>query len=216
MKKAIGILVVLLMAASAQAAISVNFSGGWMSGPYPLSGTTGAVPLGNWNNWMTGAHQNMTWATSPALIDSDGNATTVTLTAGSPNHTQLQDDGPGPGNNSGGIQTLFYGKIRANTDGGPTTVYSTGMTGTYNLIVYASSNVTLVQGGGTGNGVTGDGSLGSGYVEGTNYCVFTGVSGDFKFTTGNAVYGLQIIPEPATMSLLVLGGVAALLRRKRR
>ena len=56
-----------------------------------------------------------------------------------------------------------------------------------------------------------------------NYVTFSDLSGDATITVGNngtawkgGVAGFQVVPEPATMVLLGLGGVGVLLRRRRR
>ncbi|MCY2930198.1 MAG: PEP-CTERM sorting domain-containing protein [Planctomycetota bacterium] len=194
----ISLAMVLAVTASVQAdSIGLNFDGGWHSGPYPLAAgdNTGAVPQVNWDNQYTGAYQNQSWWTSPFLHDNTAAATTLKITVGNPNHTQLQDDGPSVGNNSGGIQTLFYGCIRCNTDGGPCYVSSSGMPySSYDLYVYTSSDPSaLTAGGGTKSGSLSWSGISSGYVENGNYIKYSGCSGDFAFTDGGTIYGMQIV-----------------------
>jgi len=189
---------VFLFAASAQGtgSIGLNWDGGWYSGPFPLAANdnTGAYAQVNWDNERTGAYQNAKWYTTPFLKDNTAAPTTLKITVGNPTQNQLQDDGPGPGNNTGGIQTLFYGQIRCNTDGGPCWVSSTGMPySTYDLYVYTNSGITVTAGGGSGSTSISGFGIGSGYVEGQNYIKRTGMSGDFGFTDGGTIYAIQVV-----------------------
>ena len=103
------------------------------------------------------------------------------------------------------------------TGWGDTNVYGAD----YTALVGSANLATVTATGGTAAPFTD-------FVEGVDYAVFTGVqsdaTGEFSGTynridgqphTGLAGVQVVLVPEPATMSLLALGGIAMLRRRKK-
>jgi len=201
----LGLVAALLLAGTtAQGSlIGFNFSGGWQSGPFNLaaSDTAGVVPQQNWNNWMGAGGQTNWNYTNIALVDNTGAATTAKAQIGP---YFGQNDGPGPGNNTGGIQTLYGGKTREGNGGNWTATFTAIPYLKYDVYAYAAgyggTETIAVSGATTGNGsksMTYGGSIAS-YVQGSNYQVWSGVSGTsftIASTSGNyaVAHGFQIV-----------------------
>jgi len=164
-----------------------------------------------WNGVVTAA--------SGALVDSAGNPSDVTVTIG-PYSGGLAGNAA-PANDLTG-DCMYYGSYD------PSSITIAGLTAgaDYDLYFYAlwaTGNVTKF----TIDGVTKEVGYAGGdydlYTEGTDYTVFYGVEADgtgeivaewdADVGGGALLNGIQIVPEPGTMVLLALAGLAARRRR---
>jgi len=199
-------------AGSAQASvINVDFdtpTGSYTGGTY--SGTAAAPDTGTtWNsvNVQTGV-------TSQALVDSNGGSTAVTLTMGA------SYDGSGSADTMAG--STYDTLMRDNThNNGVSGITLSGLTdGTYDFwgyTPYGLGAMTLTSG---ANSVTGtepgyfdnNGTL----AKATEHLQITVTGGSLTIKSTHRMSGFQLMPEPATMALLGLGGLGVLLGRKRK
>jgi len=210
------LLVAGLAGPAAAAQINIDFGNG---GVY--SGTAAAPDTGTkWNSFAYVA------LTDAALVDSSNMPTSVTLTKPSSNDYSNSGGGSGPANDALMRDYLWV-------KNGSSTITLGGLTpnATYDLYIYGLGDqtdqsilVTLdaANGGATGNTT---GPERSPLNEGENWIKLTpnaDSSGNILFTWQNrdnqhgGLNGLQlVVPEPATLSLLALGGLAILRKRRK-
>jgi hypothetical protein len=205
MKKILAVLAVLAMATAAQAGTyAVNFDAQYQNGastsvPFPDNnpfGPTGAVQA-NWNQVNLG-HGNNGAPTSASWTITDSAGLNPIALNYSSNSGTIGDNG---GNyvQSTDMASLYGGGIGGNEGHQWTlTTAAAPFAGQWQLYTYY-------------------GSAGSGFALGTNYSIAT-VTGPLNVTYGEGqqVRGFSMIPEPATMSMLVIGGIATLIRRRNR
>lgn len=219
------VIAVMLVASPAMAAISVNLQGG---GAAVGTQTAGVVAVGNWNDYTdTNPFSSM------ALVDNSGDATTASFAFSSTGGAIALGVGGWAANIPGdpGSSNMLQGHI-----------YEAGVTLTgaftgvpyanYDLYVYYnSSSVTNSQTytlRGTTTSLDGyevagldDALVESDGTNIANYVVFRGLTGSdvtVDATSAGYVYmnGYQIVevPEPMTIALLSLGGLALIRRRQ--
>jgi len=232
MKKILAVAVVLLMAASAQATvIGVNYaaSGDGVSGAQGPMGTT------NWNNLVDNAACDgggwLSASIGAHMVDNTGTDVGASMTY------YDRENGSTINTNNAGPYGGLYAYGVSGTNGFATAMggfSSTAVDGKVDVWVGISANTEISFGGVTahiatyvdpstgwqeatsGNSWTGN------YVKATQVVVWNGwiqSSGNMGvIPSGGRIYWQAVgnIPEPATMSLLVLGGVATLLKRRNR
>ena len=242
----------LAVAATEASTISFNFAGqGGIDNPGPVTGTAGAIDVGNWNN--TGISQN----DGPlALNDSDGNPTGATVNWSVNNHWTTNGGDTGGGNAQmmqgyldnlqdrppitiSGIPAAYQAsgydvRIYHNTDSGGTMgfIVNDGATSlTYYSHQAGGNNSNFPLGGvdpfGGAAGFIGSQDTNPDTRTPSNYTLFTGLTGaDLTIThirgsvgdtrvRPNAIQITQIIPEPASALMLLLGSVGLVIRRRR-
>jgi len=204
--------------------ISINFRGDGDS-TYQLapSDVAGVVPASNWND-VTG-----TSGTGIALKNGAGSNSGASLAFDAGDNGVIA----GP---SGNDQKMMFSYIH---EGASATVSSLSLADPYDVYVYfwdedsknLPEDITLTSSSYTKTFyVKEETTPYPGYVRAYNtvappvgtrdagtYVVFTGVTGS-SFTVdtgGEELNGIQITPEPATLSLLALGGLALLRRRNK-
>lgn len=190
-----------------------------------VTGTAGVVTQGNWNNAL-GSNGGPF-----ALVDSDGNATGATATwSGVPNSWTVSGDAAADGN-----AQLMNGYVDTNTTSTTTLQVMDVPYHLYDVIVYFDGDGTGRSGNYTVNGMTVLGADNANWPVGAgggvfddatndnvgNFIRFSGLSGGLNATAMAAnfrgpVNGIQIIniPEPATVALLGMVGIAAIRRRR--
>lgn len=197
MWKAIGVAVVmLLMVTSAQAAsLGVNFTGG---GPNVTSDGAPGYVCTAWNN-VSG------FGSSASGLQDDASNGSVSYAWAVTGTSWWEGSWEPAGKVMTGKQKNHYVDQAYSLSNISSLGYSS-----YDFLAYGSS-------GGTVNGVAETAVVTDGDY---SYAIWTGLTADNLSIVLNQAdtAGLQIyaVPEPATMSLLVLGGVALLRRRNRR
>ncbi len=217
---------------NAQTIISVNFTGGAdnVANEYNITGTAGAVPAANWNNFSgsTGSSGN--------LLDNSGAPSGATLSFTSPSNWGLGATAASITDPNVGLFNNYLDDFSPNGQIIVSSIGSQFTTPGYSVYVYLSnaqsaSAAQLVLYPGVGfidqyatvtAGNPADGFGGS-YVEGTNYLVFTGLTGAFFLLGSNdqdpEIAGFQIVavPEPNLTGLLLFGiGSLFFIRRLRK
>jgi hypothetical protein len=206
--------VCLLLAASANAAaISVNMNGSAFTDPGIALGTTaGVVPVINWNNITD---------LDTAITYWDNSKTDTTLGVG------VVDGGMDTFNTGGTADERLgsdwvNGYTRLNLTNVPYAVYDLYI---YNSTYGGTGAITFTNPGGPAQVMIFPGSgsplnFTPTFQLDVNYVVFSGLTADATvLVTGDprglSAFQIVEITEPATMSLLAIGGIA-LLRRKRK
>jgi len=209
--------------------VGMNYAIGGLN----VTGTAGAVPQGNWNNESI-VHNASSQSGGLATLKDDGNATVIGMST-----SWTANAAYGTGASAGGTDTtLLYGgpESQDNVYG----TFSISIAGIpyaeYDLYVYVKGWTAGRTGEARLNGVTGS-EIGfdtykdfpgshsratSTATQGT-YVLWEGLTAssvtvDVRRQSSNVIIsGFQVVevPEPATMSLLALGGMALLKRRKR-
>ncbi|MCY2925920.1 MAG: PEP-CTERM sorting domain-containing protein [Planctomycetota bacterium] len=197
MKKAIvAVVVSLLMAGVAQAAsIGINLSTGDSSSTVSSGFSGGSTIQTNWNNWNMDSNS---FVASP--VDSNGAAVTSGLSMG-------LDLAWG-----GGWSYYFAvenGNAPANTLGYSTWSAAYGPIVHISNIPYATYDVAVLHGG-WGNDFSWTVETG---LTSSSYTTPSYENGGGKFA---AIQIIGPVPEPATLSVLALGGLATLIRRRNR
>ena len=206
------------------ATISVNFTEGNDYEQIDAATGAGIGGLTHWNNVSGNS------GTQGSLMDSTGAATALSITWSSRN-TWRDDEATADAQNDIGNAQLVRGYL---DDGGDhVSISVTGMTTPYDVTLYLSTdndtgqqfrpftiNGVLYQAQGSYAG------YGSGFTWGPNNSMtIKGETGDLSITgLGNSggrgtVAGVQIttaaVPEPSSVALLGLGGLALILRRRK-
>ena len=215
----------LVLAGGAQAApVSVNFSGG--NGPTVDVVDAAGVGVVNDTSW-----ENVDNNSTSSATNVDGSTVDVAWSANSTWTTDVSD-------NSTGARQLYGGRFDTQTDLTiDVTDISASMGGNYDIIVYYALNsdheFDMTVGGTTvhinplgQDDAAVDAYLTNGPSDGTNGSMwhrFTGLSGDSQQIAASnreaavGIVGFQIvdpIPEPSSLALLGLGGLAMLRRRR--
>lgn len=232
MKKTLILMVVTAgIAAQAQSIISWNENNG---GTIPTpSGVAGVVSAANWNNSINGM----------ALIDNSGAASGVSFSISGTWGAWGIAGGPTQDADSTYNKYLLDGYANTSSGIGPEVFTISGISySSYNLYVYISSDTASRTGSiADGNsGITYDFStIGQPAISGANalltqttdtiggnptadYAVFSGLTGSsdtltLNIANGGGIAGFQIVavPEPGSMMLAGLGGLALLVRKRR-
>jgi hypothetical protein len=217
----------------------------WGGRPLMPTDTAGAMAQQNWNNLNTDNTRRgvLSWDGSAwvldnpgTYVDSDGIATTLTVSGavGGTNDTTDVDETSGDGK-------LMSGENPAGGGDNDTQSFTVSNVpyDTYDLLVYtlerkghtAESEITISDGATTyyvnavqdfGSHVQETNTTSGGTTGEATYVRFDGLSGDTTITWGNnghgwraGVTGFQIVPEPASLALVGLGGLCLIPRRKR-
>jgi len=210
---------------------SPTFTGAAVVNPGVTSQTWNALNQPNTSNPSTGS--------VPVLVDSEGNASSVTLPAFSLPNGDFRDN-TGDAAPDLGYRDLMGDRPQAGSD--PASVTIRGLdAGAWDLYIFGFGDGNGSSGWNVKDGTAAIQSSGwttfgpdlpnpSSLVEGTHYLHFSGthVAGTDILVSNQQISGegtnygqvrwagFQVTPEPATMALLGLGGLGVLFGRKRR
>ncbi|MCA9240729.1 MAG: PEP-CTERM sorting domain-containing protein [Planctomycetales bacterium] len=211
------------------------------SGQSPADALAGVVSVGNWTGTWNGSFQNF----GPTdLIDSDGNATTMDISSLAAFDFNIAGGHPGQDADGTWNKELINGYMNSGASSNPSVSMFTLSEipyAVYDIIAYFSSDAEGRSGAVTDGATTYDFStLGGPSVGGAdavltqttstggsnppaNYAIFRGLSGASQTITASipdfgglaGIQVVQVVPEPAALSLAALGMACAVRRRRR-
>jgi len=220
-------LAVLLVAATAQAAVvNVDFQDAAESGTVTYVGLAAAPDAAGNTLW------NSVKSSGTDLTASDGTATTIDVALTNTSGVGL------PGSTHAGNTDLTRERAMANNSTANFTISGLANSASYDIYLYnthfgtagwfgtdytiGTTTLNANDAGAPPTATDGTGwTLGDDYVKFSVTSSASGViTGSWTTDAGGSTWGMlsgmQIVPEPATMSLLGIGGLLALVRRRRK